>query len=107
VEFFAPITNPVIFNDVRLRANFAVVTLRLADQDAFLVRFTVFDRITQFFQRGGLNVTGDFRNTWNEGSNGFTLPDAEVDGHLVIGLTIRTDAECEVQFTGAGIRFHD
>jgi hypothetical protein len=106
-SFFAPITNPVIFNDVRLSANFAVVTLSLQAQDAFLTDFRVIDRVTPFFERRGLNVTGDFRNVWSAGSNAFDMPDRPVDGHLVIQVTIRTDADADVIFTGAGIRFHD
>jgi hypothetical protein len=107
VEFFAPITNPVVFNDVRLRANFAAVTLSLQPQDAFLIGFSVMDRLAVYFEQSGLNVTGDFSNVWNTGSNAFNLPDTPVDGHLVIVATIRTDADADVTFTGAGITFHN
>jgi hypothetical protein len=106
-SFFAPITNPVIFNDIRLSANFAAVTLSLQPQDAFLNEFRVIDRLTTVFERTGLNVTGDFSNVWVTGSNAFDLPDRPVDGHLVIQVTIKTDAFADVTFTGAGIRFHD
>src|SRR4029450_1735638 len=107
VQFFVPITNPVIFNDIRLRANRAAITLRLQKQDAFLTEFAVFDRITEIFRKTGLSTTGDHSNMWKEDENTFALPDMPVDGHLVIIVTIRTDADAEVTFTGGGIQFHD
>jgi len=107
VEFFAPITNPVIFDGARLRANYAAVTVNLQRQDAFLVDFSVFDRLATYFSKSGLNWSDDYSNRWVPDQNAFALPDTPVDGHLVIRVTIHTDADADVVFTGAGIQFHN
>jgi hypothetical protein len=80
VRFCLPITNPVIFRDVRLRANLAAITLDLQNQDAFLSEFAVFDRTTEIFRKNGLNVTGDHSKTWTAANTLF----CRIDTWMVI-----------------------
>ena len=107
VDFYAPITNPVIFNGVRLKADYAAVTFELPPS-ALLISFQVWDRTTNVFSQGGLAVTGNFRRVWVENSNAFKLTaDMEVHGALVVKVTIVSNGDSDIKFTGAGIRFHN
>ena len=104
--FHFPITNPTIFNGVRLKCNLAAVTLNLRPA-ATLIRFHLWDRVNRFFTRDGLSVGGDLSNTWNPGQNMFTFADHSVDGAVGISVAISFTADSDVTFTGAGLRFHD
>jgi hypothetical protein len=107
VDFYAPITNPVIFNDVRLQANYAAVTLDLPP-GATLLFFGVWDRTTPIFTSPPLAVSGNYRRIWVTNQNAFVLTaDFPVQGALVIKVTILASSDVDVKFTGAGIRFHN
>jgi hypothetical protein len=102
-----PKTNPTILAGVLLRCNLAAVTLNLQVTDAFLRAVHVWDRVNRFAEFNGLNVTGDFSNTWIPGQNVFTFPDHLVDGAVGISVLVFFDSNAEVTFTGAGLKFHD
>jgi len=104
--FHLPITNPTIFNGVRLRCNLAAVTLNLRP-GATLTNFHLWDRVSRFFTRDGLSVGGDLSNTWNSNLNVFSFADHSVDGAVGISVAISFTNDSEVTFTGAGLRFHD
>jgi hypothetical protein len=106
VDFYVPVTNPLIVNDAQMRADFAAVTLELP-ATAPLISFQVWDRTTIVFSSPPLFVTGSFRRLWVENSNAFRLADAFVVGNLSIKLTVLALGDSDVLFTGAGIRFHN
>lgn len=106
IPFYVPITNPVIFDGIRLQANHAAITFELG-APAILTSFQVWDRTTNIFTSPPLAINGNFRRQWIPGQNAFDLPfDMPVQGSLAIKVSILAIAEAEVIFTGAGIRFH-
>jgi hypothetical protein len=107
IWFHFPITTPTILAGVRQKCNLAAVTLNLAPADAFLQSFHLYDRLNRFFFRDNLNETGDLDDTVVMNRNMFTFPDHEVNGWVGISVMIFFDADADVTFTGAGVRFHD
>jgi hypothetical protein len=104
--FHFPITNPTIFNGQRLKCNQAAVTLELPSGQAYLKAFHLWDRVTKFFARDNLSVTGNYGNTWIQNRNAYSFPDHVVDGAIGISVLVRFSVLCNVKFTGAGLVFH-
>lgn len=105
VAFYAPVTNPVFVNDVRVRGDYAALTFEL-DPTALLTSFQVWDRTTNVFTSPPLTTTGNYRRFWITGQNAFDLTsNLEVQGNLAIRCDILATADSNVIFTGAGIRF--
>jgi hypothetical protein len=107
VDFYVPLTNPAIAEDVRLQANYAGVTFEVIGP-AFMTSFQVWDRTTMVFMSPPLVVAGNHRIIWAENQNAFALTaDMPVQGNLSIKVSFLAPGDADVIFTGAGIRFHN
>jgi hypothetical protein len=108
ITFRVPVPNLVMLNAVRLKCNMMAVTLILQDQDAFLRGVSLWDRYSLVVDFSGFSLTGSqYGTSWVLGENAFMFTDYEVQGSLSIAVRVSTDADAEVSFSGAGLRFHN